>query len=132
MRRRGCRAVDLFVDQPSFVRGGLANQAVESVSALGVNLALGSVALSNAAPLSAFQITDDPLLAALANNGGDTMTMALSAGSPAIGAAVFAVNQPYHDQRGFLRVTCANADLGARRSCPSMAGTRSFRPGTAN
>jgi trimeric autotransporter adhesin len=58
----------------------------------------------------------DPMLAALANNGGDTLTHALQTGSPAIGAgntaACLAAPISGVDQRGFLRDTTA-CDIGA-------------------
>ncbi len=53
----------------------------------------------------------DPLLGPLADNGGPTLTMALLAGSPAIGAADSA-SAPPTDQRGFPRPT-GSADIGA-------------------
>jgi predicted outer membrane repeat protein len=57
-------------------------------------------------------ITTDPNLAALANNGGFTQTMALGAGSSAIDAA----NNPTcatTDQRGLTRPQGAACDMGA-------------------
>lgn len=54
----------------------------------------------------------DPLLGALANNGGETDTMALSKGSPAVNAG-----DPSHcpatDQRGIARPAGAGCDIGA-------------------
>jgi hypothetical protein len=50
----------------------------------------------------------DPLLGLLGDNGGPTQTMALLAGSPAIGAGA---DCPATDQRGHLRST--GCDLGA-------------------
>ena len=52
----------------------------------------------------------DPLLAALADNGGPTQTMALQAGSPAIGAGGTAC--PPTDQRGAARPS-SGCDIGA-------------------
>lgn len=52
----------------------------------------------------------DPLLAALANNGGPTETMALGAGSPAIDTGV-ANGAPPADQRGVPR--CGPVDRGS-------------------
>ena len=52
----------------------------------------------------------NPLLAPLADNGGPTMTQALLAGSPAIGAAS---NCPATDQRDFPRPTLGPCDIGA-------------------
>jgi hypothetical protein len=57
-------------------------------------------------------INQDPMLGALANNGGPTQTMALPAGSPAIDAAVLA-NCPATDQRGVTRPQGPGCDIGA-------------------
>ena len=51
----------------------------------------------------------NPLLGPLARNGGPTQTVALKAGSPAIGAAG-AGKAPARDQRGVKRT---DPDLGA-------------------
>jgi hypothetical protein len=55
----------------------------------------------------------DPLLVALANNGGPTLTHALNAGSPAINKG--SAGSLTTDQRGvgFVRVSGAAADMGA-------------------
>ena len=55
----------------------------------------------------------DPLLGALADNGGSTMTIALSSGSPAIDRGVSA-GAPSSDQRGQPR--CSTPDSGAFES----------------
>ncbi|MDR3385649.1 MAG: choice-of-anchor Q domain-containing protein [Rudaea sp.] len=63
--------------------------------------------------------TDTPGLKPLANNGGDTQTMALMIGSPAIDAgsnalAVNAASQPLQtDQTGFSRIRNGVVDIGA-------------------
>jgi hypothetical protein len=59
----------------------------------------------------------DPMLGALANNGGPTDTIALLAGSPAIGAGQNPVNGVilFTDQRGFVP-TGASWDVGAYQS----------------
>lgn len=54
----------------------------------------------------------DPLLAALADNGGATQTMALAPTSPAIDAAASAACPPT-DQRGVLRRAGSGCDIGA-------------------
>jgi hypothetical protein len=56
----------------------------------------------------------NPLLGPLQNNGGPTQTMALLAGSPAIGHANNA-KAPATDQRGFTRLDLASetTDIGA-------------------
>lgn len=57
----------------------------------------------------------DPLLEALTNNGGNTLTHALNQNSPAIGAGNSTADLPTNDQRGdgFLRVSSARLDLGS-------------------
>lgn len=54
----------------------------------------------------------DPMLGALANNGGFTQTMALSAGSPAIDAGTNS-GCPATDQRGIARPFGIQCDIGA-------------------
>lgn len=57
-------------------------------------------------------VTGDPLLGALADNGGVTQTMALLAGSPAINAGDAAAC-PATDQRGTSRPQGSACDIGA-------------------
>jgi hypothetical protein len=59
----------------------------------------------------------NPLLAALADNGGPTETQALRAGSPAIDAGA-ADGCPQHDQRGIRRPQGAGCDIGAYELVP--------------
>jgi parallel beta-helix repeat protein len=70
----------------------------------------------------------DPLLSALANNGGPTQTMALKAGSPAIDAGSNPANLMF-DQRdtGFPRVIGTAIDIGAfeRDTVPPTAALTS-------
>jgi len=63
------------------------------------------------------QPNTDPLLAALANNGGPTLTHALLAGSPTIDAADDAVC-PALDQRGVARPQGAGCDAGSYEFVP--------------
>jgi hypothetical protein len=58
--------------------------------------------------------TDDPLLGTLANNGGPTLTHALSTNSPAINLGVNPLGL-VNDQRGttYARVVGSSADIGA-------------------
>ncbi len=57
--------------------------------------------------------TGNPLLAALASNGGPTQTMALGAGSPAIDAVPVADCAVATDQRGLPRPSGPACDIGA-------------------
>ncbi|MBA3521685.1 MAG: hypothetical protein H0T90_04165 [Gemmatimonadales bacterium] len=61
---------------------------------------------------AAGDLTADPKLGALANNGGNSFTHALLAGSPALNSAVAAVALST-DQRGVLRPKGAGPDIGA-------------------
>jgi hypothetical protein len=65
-------------------------------------------------PLPVGTLTGDPMLAPLADNGGATLTHALSAGSPAIDHGNNAASLQ-NDQRGagYARVTGGSADIGA-------------------
>ena len=56
--------------------------------------------------------TADPMLASLANNGGFTQTMAISAGSPALNAGDNATCAAT-DQRGIVRPQATTCDIGA-------------------
>lgn len=58
------------------------------------------------------EVTTDPLLGPLADNGGPTPTMALGVGSPAIDAGAAAGSPPV-DQRGIARPQGAGVDIGA-------------------
>ncbi|NDP41336.1 MAG: hypothetical protein GZ089_01240 [Aromatoleum sp.] len=57
----------------------------------------------------------NPLLGALANNGGPTQTLALLTGSPAIDGVTFSApnSAPSTDQRGIARPQGAGFDIGA-------------------
>jgi HYR domain-containing protein len=67
-------------------------------------------------------INGDPLLGAVADNGGPTQTMALGPGSAAIDAAVDA-NCPATDQRGVSRPHGAGCDIGAYESDAALDTT---------
>jgi hypothetical protein len=59
-------------------------------------------------------------LAPLANNGGQTQTIALLPGSPALGGVpANAPNTPATDQRGFARTITAATDVGAFQTQPT-------------
>jgi uncharacterized repeat protein (TIGR01451 family) len=62
----------------------------------------------------------DPLLGALANNGGPTQTRELLAGSPAIDAGSNACPPPSTDQRGVTRPFNGTCDIGAFEVAPEV------------
>ena len=66
----------------------------------------------------------NPLLGALANNGGPTQTFALLTGSPAIDGVTFNApnGAPATDQRGVARPQGAGYDIGAFESLQAQAG----------
>ncbi|MBK8594652.1 MAG: hypothetical protein IPP07_20740 [Holophagales bacterium] len=68
----------------------------------------------------------DPLLGALANNGGPTRTILPGAGSPALDAIPRADCPTGKDQRGWLRPAGAGCDLGAVEV--QAGGARTFVP----
>jgi len=75
-------------------------------------------------------LTTDPLLGALADNGGPTLTHALLAGSPAIDAGCAASGFP-NDQRGsgYPRVWGIAPDIGAYETGDPASGDIIFRGG---
>jgi hypothetical protein len=103
---------DLALDQPSELPRGLANQATASLVTSGRNLVMTANSLNSAPSVPAFPITANPMLSALAQNGGETLTMALSAGSPAIDQALAVDPALRFDQRGYARAS-SGQDLGA-------------------
>jgi hypothetical protein len=70
-------------------------------------------------------LTANPLLGALGNHGGPTLTMLPAAGSPAIDAASdFVTNFLDIDQRGYPRLSGAHVDIGAvEAQIPTVAIT---------
>lgn len=70
-------------------------------------------------------VTGDPMLGALAENGGFTMTMALLPGSPAIDAGS-ALSCPATDQRGVSRPQGNACDIGAYEAEVAPAPTAFF------
>lgn len=63
----------------------------------------------------------NPLLGALQNNGGPTLTHALLPGSPAIDAVTSGCPPPATDQRGIARPQGATCDIGAYEFVPIPA-----------
>lgn len=85
--------------------------------ASGAFVSLGHNLISNTSGSSGFVATGDllnvdPMLGALADNGGPTQTLALLAGSPAIDAAN-PLTAPATDQRGIARPFGGAPDIGA-------------------
>jgi len=83
----------------------------------------GDIVGSNSFPIN-------PMLAALANNGGTTPTHALLAESPAIDAGNNSNSPATTDQRGFTRIVNGIIDIGAfeRESVISPTCTYSINP----
>lgn len=104
-------AVDSGVGPDLYLRGG------GDFISLGYNL-IGDATNSGVFGANNL-IGEDPLLGALQVNGGDTLTMTLLAGSPAIdhvppGACLDELGTPLeHDQRGEARPSAGNCDIGA-------------------
>ncbi|MEA2427135.1 MAG: hypothetical protein QOF37_763, partial [Thermoleophilaceae bacterium] len=93
---------------------GVAPNCADQVNSAGHNIEHGATSCGF------FTQTDqnaDPLLAALADNGGPTLTMALDPASPAIDAANGA-DCPQTDQRGIARPQGAGCDIGAFERVP--------------
>jgi hypothetical protein len=105
-------ASDILVAAPSTSAATGSNPP----SATAQSSLLGS-ALSGAFAGNGNVFSDSPGLGPLANNGGPTQTMALTAGSPAIDAGDNALVPAgvTTDQRGagFARIVAANVDIGA-------------------
>lgn len=105
----------------SIVSGGVSPSGAANCDKTGANLAISSGGNVESADTCGFSAASDkpntdPLLAALANNGGPTDTRALQAGSPAIDAAVDCPSAT--DQRGFARPVGAACDSGAFEFAP--------------
>ena len=62
--------------------------------------------------------SDNPGLTALGNYGGPTQTLALLAGSPAIGAGNASATNPATDQRGLPRLVSGIIDIGTFQTQP--------------
>jgi hypothetical protein len=65
--------------------------------------------------------TSDPLLEALADNGGPTFTHAIGVGSPAIGAGT-STGAPTLDQRGYARIGAIDIGAYQANGVPSWTG----------
>ncbi|MGE5281851.1 MAG: choice-of-anchor Q domain-containing protein [Chloroflexota bacterium] len=72
---------------------------------------------------NATDLIANPLLGALADNGGETETMALTAGSPAIDGGD-AARCPATDQRGVSRPQAGGCDIGAFELVPEPPAAR--------
>jgi hypothetical protein len=117
----------VFINSPTaFVNSLVAGNTVDGasqncllndvVTELGHNLQ----GTSDCGFAAAGDITADPLLAALGNNGGETDTAALQSGSPAIDTAGADVCAPI-DQRDLPRPQFAGCDIGAFEVQPGAA-----------
>ncbi len=103
----------------------------------GIILSNGINLIGNTAGSSGWIMNDilnvNSMLGSLADNGGGTMTHALSPGSPAINAGNNAVaidpqtQMPLTtDQRGFLRFYGGTVDIGAYEVQPEITGTITY------
>jgi hypothetical protein len=103
---------DLVNDENSSTPGA----AVVNATAPNIVMASSTLdgATTNGTPLTA-----NPQLGVLANYGGQTPTMALLSGSPALGAGTSGSNVPTTDQRGVARGSVI--DLGAYQSTSASA-----------
>jgi hypothetical protein len=99
---------DLYIAAPLVAQNNLIGDGDSSTITDGAD---GNIVGTTATPA-------DPMLAALADNDGPTMTMALQAGSPAINAGT-ASGAPLADQRGVARN--GNVDIGAYELAPANA-----------
>jgi len=102
--------------QSTIVFGNTDGSSPYDVGAISAGVIIGAHNLigTSAVLLPPDTIHADPLLDSLADNGGPTLTHALSSGSPAIDAGSNVANLET-DQRGpgFVRVFGAGADIGA-------------------
>jgi hypothetical protein len=103
---------------------GASSNAVGIITDAGFNIS--SDGSANFSSGSSFNFTD-PLLAPPANNGGSTLTMALSTESPAVDFASSNA-APAVDQRGFPRPIGLGFDIGAYelQAMPSQSPTLQF------
>ena len=89
--------------------GGTNANCYGTITDLGYNMNSDGSATFNSG--ASYNFTD-PQLAAFANNGGPTPTMALLSTSPAIGFGD-STGAPATDQRGYLRIVADGVDIGA-------------------
>jgi hypothetical protein len=118
--------------ESTIVAGNTVGESADDIFAPGGTVE-GSHDLIVAAPalnVPADTISDDPLLLPLADNGGPTMTHALSESSPAIDAGSNPQGLPF-DQRGsgFARVSGIAADIGAFEAPSGEPADRIFESG---
>ena len=127
----------------SFPSGGIANSIIAGntgagdsdcyIDGGGATINSNGHNLSGDATCNFGQPTDqanaNPLLGALASNGGPTQTMALLTGSPAIDTGGTSANGcPATDQRGAPRPQGAACDIGAFEVAPSTTTTLTASP----
>ncbi len=113
----------------SIVFGGSGESGAENCSGSGVQSAGHNIDSLDQCNFHAAgdKVNANPLLTALANNGGPTETQALGAGSPAIDAADAC---PATDQRGVLRPQGGACDIGAFELVPPLPPTPTPTPPT--
>ncbi|CAG0977989.1 hypothetical protein PLCT2_01738 [Planctomycetaceae bacterium] len=95
--------------------------SVSSLTTDSVSIIEGGINNSGAT-VTGTPFTVDPMLAALANNGGPTQSMAPNTGSPAInGGNNAAANIPARDQRGVSRIKGGTVDVGSVETGANVA-----------
>jgi hypothetical protein len=105
---------DLTTDAPATLAAGNANIAIASTTLDSTSIVTRMQSLGNSTIVGT-PITIDPNLGPLQNNGGPTMTLALTSTSAAIDAGSSA-GAPATDQRGCQRPVGVAPDIGAYES----------------
>lgn len=98
-----------------------AGTSVSSLTTDSVSIVEGGVT-NFGASVTGTPINADPMLGALANNGGPTQSMAPNTGSPAINTGNnAAANLPVRDQRGVARIKGGTVDVGSVETGANVA-----------
>lgn len=98
-----------------------AGTSVSSLTTDSFSIIEGGI-ISFGATVTGTPVTIDPMLGALASNGGPTQCMAPNTGSPAInGGNNAAANIPARDQRGVARIKGGTVDVGSVETGANVA-----------
>ncbi len=113
-------------------KGGEAPDCGGTLSSSGDNIVQNAVGCTLGG--TGTNISVDPLLGSLADNGGATQTHALQAGSPAIDAVTdctdLSSNPVRTDQRGVARPQSTACDIGAYEAAPELSIDKTVVPAT--